>query len=81
MPVTDGSAGFGLPPKLSFGGDTVPQPRVVVSVAADGCQAGAEYGDEESSANGTEVAAVSEQPGKVEATRRPTSQPVIQEQG
>jgi N-acetylmuramoyl-L-alanine amidase len=30
----------------------------------------------ESSANGTEVAAVSEQPGKVAATRRPTSQPV-----
>jgi N-acetylmuramoyl-L-alanine amidase len=30
----------------------------------------------ESSANGTEVAAVSEQPGKITATRRPTSQPV-----
>jgi N-acetylmuramoyl-L-alanine amidase len=30
----------------------------------------------ESSANGTEVAAVSDQPGKITATRRPTSQPV-----
>jgi len=60
MPVTDGSAEFG-PGHLAKSTAAHPVPNTVGS---------------ESSANGTEVAAVSEQPGKVTATRKPTSQPV-----
>jgi N-acetylmuramoyl-L-alanine amidase len=74
MPVTNGSAQFGLPPTShpSRAQDQVvrrpAQPRAAHPVP--------DTVGSESSANGTEVAAVSEQPGKVAATRRPTSQPV-----
>ncbi len=59
----------------------VPRPRVVVSsrptltkpvpnaVAAGSSETGTQFG--------TEVAAVSRQPGRVEATSRPTSQPIV----
>jgi N-acetylmuramoyl-L-alanine amidase len=75
MPVTDGSAGFGLPPKSTVT-KTVPQPRVVVSTRPTEAKPVPNTVTKSSTENGTEVAAVSEQPGKVEATHRPTSQPI-----
>ncbi len=92
MPVTDGSAAFGLTPRSSAAmpmpagqGQPVARPRVVVSskptaakpvpntVTSRSTETGAQFG--------TEVAAVSEQPGRVEATRRPTSQPIVSRSG
>jgi len=76
MPVTDGSAGFGLPSKSSVT-KTVPQPRVVVSTRPTEAKPVPNSVTKSSSETGTEVAAVSEQPGVLVATRRPTSQPVV----
>jgi N-acetylmuramoyl-L-alanine amidase len=94
MPVTDGSAAFGLAPRSGAGSagagraasgaavaQPVARPRVVVSsrptvakpvpntVTVHTSETGAQFG--------TEVAAVSEQPGRVEATSGPTSQPIV----
>jgi N-acetylmuramoyl-L-alanine amidase len=88
MPVTDGSAAFGLAPRSGAamhtpGGQAqaVAWPRVVVSskptaakpvpntVTTRSTETGAQFG--------TEMAAVSEQPGRVEATSHPTSQPIV----
>jgi N-acetylmuramoyl-L-alanine amidase len=69
MPVTNGNAQAStVQPRaaVAFRPATRPVPDTVGS---------------ESSANGSEVAAVSEQPGKITATRRPTSQPVTSETG
>jgi N-acetylmuramoyl-L-alanine amidase len=76
MPVTDGSAGFGLPSRSSVV-KTVPQPRVVVSTKPTDAKPVPNSVTRSSSETGTEVAAVSEQPGMLVATRRPTSQPVV----
>jgi N-acetylmuramoyl-L-alanine amidase len=76
MPVTDGSAGFGLPSRSSMT-KTVPQPRVVVSTRPTEAKPVPNTVTKSSSETGTEVAAVSEQPGMLVATRRPTSQPVV----
>jgi N-acetylmuramoyl-L-alanine amidase len=76
MPVTDGSAGFGLPSRSSVV-KTVPQPRVVVSTRPTEAKPVPNTVTKSSSETGTEVAAVSEQPGVMVATRRPTSQPVV----
>ena len=82
MPVTDGSAGFGLEPRSSSAststtGKTVAQPRVVISSKStvsrpvpNSLTTNAVDGDRA-------VAAVSGQPGKVEASRGPTSRPVV----
>ena len=69
MPVTNGNGQF-APPPTSQNRD-VGHPVQLRTVHPVPDTVGSE-----SSANGTEVAAVSEQPGKITATRRPTSQPV-----
>jgi N-acetylmuramoyl-L-alanine amidase len=76
MPVTDGSAGFGLPSRTTVT-KTVPQPRVVVSTKPTEAKPVPNTVTKSSSDTGTEVAAVSEQPGMLVATRKPTSQPVV----
>jgi N-acetylmuramoyl-L-alanine amidase len=77
MPVTDGSAAFGLPAKSSATTTAVvAQPRVVISSKPTVAKPVPNAVAKTSSATGTEVAAVSEQPGKVEATTKPTSLPV-----
>jgi N-acetylmuramoyl-L-alanine amidase len=69
MPVTDGSAGFGLPAKSAAS----TQARVVVSTKPTVARP---VPNTVASEDAGDVAAVSHQTGKVEATRRPTSQPV-----
>jgi N-acetylmuramoyl-L-alanine amidase len=76
MPVTDGSAAFGLPAKSSSGPSVVAQPRVVIPSKPTVAKPVPNTVAKPSSETGTEVAAVSEQPGKVAATSKPTSQPV-----
>jgi N-acetylmuramoyl-L-alanine amidase len=77
MPVTDGSAGFGLPARSAETGKTVVErPRVVISSKPTVAKPVPNTVTRSSSETGTEVAAVSLQPGKVEATRRPTSRPI-----
>jgi N-acetylmuramoyl-L-alanine amidase len=78
MPVTDGSAGFGLPAKnvASHAGGLVAQPRVVISSKPTVAKPVPNTVTKSSATTGREVAAVSLQPGKVEATTRPTSGPV-----
>jgi N-acetylmuramoyl-L-alanine amidase len=80
MPVTDGSSGFGLPTRGAEerGGRTVAvaQPRVVISSKPTSARPVPNTVAKSSMDNGSEVAAVSRQPGKVEATRKPTSGPV-----
>jgi N-acetylmuramoyl-L-alanine amidase len=69
MPVTDGSAGFGLPVRSA----AAVQARVVVSSKPTVARP---VPNTVASEDASDVAAVSQQAGKVEATRRPTSQPV-----
>jgi N-acetylmuramoyl-L-alanine amidase len=78
MPVTDGSAAFGLPARGAGSAKAVavPQPRVVIPSKPTVAKPVPNTVAKSSSETGSEVAAVSEQPGKVEATSRPTSQPV-----
>ena len=75
MPVTDGSAGFGLPAKNS-GKSDVAAPRVVIPSRPTASKPVPNTVTTRAASNGEDVAAVSEQPGKVEATRRPTSAPI-----
>jgi N-acetylmuramoyl-L-alanine amidase len=86
MPVTDGSAAFGLPARGagSAKAAAVAQPRVVIPSKPTVAKPVPNTVSKSSSETGSEVAAVSEQPGMVEATSKPTSQPVssgIREQG
>jgi N-acetylmuramoyl-L-alanine amidase len=83
MPVTDGSAGFGLPLKSTRSAAvaqpvarSVAPPRVVIPVKSTVARPVPNTVTKSSENTGGEVAAVSLQPGKVEATRRPTSHPV-----
>jgi N-acetylmuramoyl-L-alanine amidase len=79
MPVTDGSAGFGLAPRGSATGSAaktaVPQPRVVISTKPTASKPVPNTVTNTTGQSG-DVAAVSDQPGKVSATSRPTSLPV-----
>ncbi len=80
MPVTDGSAGFGLPLR-SAAGAAAAQPRVVIASKPTEARPVPNTVGTRSSSTKKEVAAVSEQPGKVAATRKPTSRPIAQRQG
>jgi len=75
MPVTDGSAGFGLPPK-SVTAKAVAPPRVVIPSRPTVSKPVPNAVAKSSGDTGSEVAAVSSQPGKVEATSHPTVRPV-----
>jgi N-acetylmuramoyl-L-alanine amidase len=76
MPVTDGSAAFGLPPKTVARDVAVAAPRVVIPVKPTVAKPVPNTVVSRTGNSGTEVAEVSDQPGKVEATRRPTSAPI-----
>jgi N-acetylmuramoyl-L-alanine amidase len=75
MPVTDGSAGFGLPAR-NDATRAVAQPRVVISSKPTVMKPVPNAVAKSSAENSSEVAAVSLQPGKVEATSHPTVRPV-----
>jgi N-acetylmuramoyl-L-alanine amidase len=74
MAVTDGSASFGLPAKSAR--DV--QPRVVVTSRPTAAKPVPNTVASKSLDAGSDVAAVSLQPGRVEATRRPTSGPIAE---
>ncbi|HZL25185.1 MAG TPA: N-acetylmuramoyl-L-alanine amidase, partial [Acidobacteriaceae bacterium] len=81
MPVTDGSAGFGLPARTVANDANaktaaVAPPRVVIPVKPTAAKPVPNTVVSRTGNTGTEVAEVSDQPGKVEATRRPTSGPI-----
>jgi len=93
MPVTDGSDAFGLPAKknvaqaaslvanLGTGSAkvaAVAPPRVVIPAQPTVARPVPNTVTTRAGDNGVEVAAVSQQQGKVEATRRPTSQPIAE---
>ena len=82
MPVTDGSSGFGLPARSATVAKDAKQgvapPRVIISSKPTMSKPVPNSVATKSTDNGVEVAAVSDQPGKVEATRRPTSQPIVE---
>jgi N-acetylmuramoyl-L-alanine amidase len=81
MPVTDGSASFGLPARgaeRESAAKTVAEPRVVISSRPTAARPVPNTVMKSSADMGSEVAAVSEQPGMVEATRRPTSKPIAE---
>lgn len=79
MPVTDGSTGFGLPSRdaASRSKQAVAPPRVIIPSKPTALRPVPNSVASKTSDDGVEVAAVSEQPGKIEATRRPTSQPIV----
>lgn len=78
MSVTDGSASFGLPTRSSAGSRTVAMPRVVIPESATSARPVPNSVASRSEKSGTDVAAVSRQPGLVVATRRPTSAPIAE---
>ncbi len=86
MPVTDGSASFGLPSRrdatvaVAAGGTSsaVARPRVVVSARPTEAKPVPNSVSTSVPAGSREVAAVSEGPGVIAATPQPTSQPVVQ---
>ncbi len=81
MPVTDGSASFGLPARgvdRASAAKTVPAPRVVISSKPTAARPVPNTVMKSAADMGNEVAAVSDQPGMVEATRRPTSKPIAE---
>jgi N-acetylmuramoyl-L-alanine amidase len=87
MPVTDGSASFGLPLRSMDRvgeGKSVAPPRVVIASKPTAARPVPNMVVKSSADMSTEVAAVSRQPGVVEATRKPTSGPIssgIRERG
>jgi len=79
MPVTDGSAGFGLPARGgSNSKQAVAQPRVIIPSKPTASRPVPNSVASRTTDNGVEIAEVSDQPGKIEATRRPTSQPIVE---
>jgi N-acetylmuramoyl-L-alanine amidase len=79
MPVTDGSAAFGLPARgASNVKEVVARPRVIISSKPTTNRPVPNAVASRTSDNGVEVAEVSDQPGKIEATSRPTSQPIAE---
>jgi N-acetylmuramoyl-L-alanine amidase len=84
MPVTDGSASFGLPARSTDRvgeGKTVAPPRVVISSKPTAARPVPNTVMKRTADTNTEVAAVSKQPGVVEATRTPTSKPIAETSG
>ncbi|MGA8937754.1 MAG: N-acetylmuramoyl-L-alanine amidase, partial [Acidobacteriaceae bacterium] len=84
MPVTDGSASFGLPLRSSDRvGATkdVARPRVVIASKATVARPVPNTVVKSAADTNAEVADVSRQPGMVEATRRPTSKPIAETSG
>ena len=81
MPVTDGSASFGLPPKrdqaITSTSEPVARPRVVVSARPTTVKPVPNSVSSAVPAGNREVAAVSEGPGVIAATEKPTSRPVV----
>jgi len=79
MPVTDGSEAFGLPAKKTNQASTqlVAQPRVVIPAKSTVGKPVPNTVTSRSGDSGVEIAAVSQQQGRVEATSRPTSQPIV----
>jgi N-acetylmuramoyl-L-alanine amidase len=80
MPVTDGSGAFGLAAQKAVSqGQTraVAQPRVVIPTRSTVAKPVPNSVTSRSGDTGGEIAAVSEQQGRVEATSRPTSQPIV----
>ncbi len=79
MPVTDGSAVFGLASRDGGGGakQAVARPRVIIPSKPTTSKPVPNSVTTKTSDDGVEIAAVSDQPGKIEATRRPTSQPIV----
>ncbi len=81
MPVTDGSASFGLPPKrdqaVTPSSESVARPRVVVSSRPTTARPVPNSVSSSVPAGNREVAAVSEGPGVIAATEKPTSKPVV----
>jgi len=82
MPVTDGSAGFGLPERDAAAAKDnrqgVARPRVIIPSKPTALKPVPNSVATKSADNGIEVAEVSDQPGKIEATARPTSQPIVE---
>lgn len=79
MPVTDGSTTFGLPQRRTgrpVTEATVARARVVIPAKPTPAMPVPNTVTKTSEDTGTEVAAVSRQQGKVEATARPTSKPI-----
>ncbi len=81
MPVTDGSAAFGLTPRRedkSTNATVVAPPRVVIPAKPTASKPVPNTVTAHTSDAGVAVAAVSRQPGKVDATSAPTSQPIAE---
>ncbi len=81
MPVTDGSAGFGLAPKRSVassGEAAVARPRVVVPARPTAAKPVPNTTTSATPDSSREVAALGETPGVVTATAQPTSKPVVE---
>jgi N-acetylmuramoyl-L-alanine amidase len=84
MPVTDGSASFGLPARRldRVGeGKTVAPPRVVIASKPTVARPVPNTVVRNAADTSSEVAEVSKQPGMVEATHRPTSKPIAETSG
>ena len=79
MPVTDGSASFGLPPKrdAAVTSNAVARPRVVVSAKPTAAKPVPNSVTSTVPEGSREVAAVSEGPGVIAANAQPTSRPVV----
>ncbi len=81
MPVTDGSASFGLPPKrtLSATGEaSVARPRVVLTAKPTTARPVPNTVSSATPDSSREVAALSEGPGVVPASAKPSSKPVVE---
>ena len=84
MPVTDGSASFGLPARSTDrvgDGKTVAPPRVVIASKPTSARPVPNTVVKNSANTSSEVAEVSRQPGMIEATRTPTSKPIAETSG
>jgi N-acetylmuramoyl-L-alanine amidase len=84
MPVTDGSASFGLPARNTDrvgDGKMVAPPRVVIASRSTPSKPVPNSVVRNAADTSSEVADVSQQPGMVEATRRPTSKPIAETSG
>ncbi len=84
MPVTDGSASFGLPARSTDrvgDGRGVAPPRVVIASKPTVARPVPNTTVKNAVDTSSEVAEVSRQPGMVEATHRPTSKPIAETSG
>jgi N-acetylmuramoyl-L-alanine amidase len=84
MPVTDGSASFGLPARNTDrvgDGKSVAPPRVVIASKPTVARPVPNTVVKNAVDTSSEVAEVSRQPGMVEATRKPTSKPIAETSG